>query len=130
MKTYKKVYHIKSPIEKVWKALVDANEIDNWGAGPVEMDGDVGTEFSLWGGDIHGTNIEVIAEEKLIQDWFGGEWDEPSRVTISLTPEDNSTRIDLLHENIPDSEYRDIAEGWDQYYFGPMKEYLEMEEGM
>jgi activator of HSP90 ATPase len=125
MKMLKAVYHFKAPLEKVWQTLVDPMEIEHWGGGPAEMSADEGASFKLWNGDIHGTNIEVSPEEKLIQDWYGGAWDEPSRVTITLTEEDRGTRVDLLHENIPADEFDDITEGWDEYYFGAIKKYLE-----
>lgn len=54
MKIIKKSYEINVCVEKVWVALTDPAEIDNWGAGPAKMDDKVGTRFELWGGDIHG----------------------------------------------------------------------------
>jgi len=117
---------IHSPVDEVWKALIDPEYIEDWGGGPAKMNDQVGTKFSLWGGDIHGTNIEVEEHERLVQDWFGGDWAEPSKVTIIVTPDNNNqTRIDLIHQNIPDKEYNDILSGWDEYYMGAIKTYLE-----
>lgn len=125
MKTYHHTYTVQSDIEHVWRALIDPHEIEGWGAGPAEMDEREGTNFKLWGGDIHGTNIEVIPEEKLVQDWFGGEWPQPSKVTITLNQEGHDCHVELLHENIPDEDFEDIKQGWDEYYFGPLKDYVE-----
>ena len=125
MKTIVQDYHIDAPIEKVWEALVSAKEIDGWGGSPAKMDADEGTKFSLWGGDIHGTNIEVEKFKKLVQEWYGGEWEEPSIVTFKLQKLGNSTKLELLHENVPDEEYEDIDQGWKDYYLGPLKKYLE-----
>ena len=126
MKTVKKTYLIKAPLEKVWKALVDPKMIDDWGAGPAQMDDQAGTEFKLWGGDIFGKNVEVVANKKLVQDWFEDNWDQPSKVTFTLSQKNGKIKVTLLHENIPDSEEKEIDDGWDSYYLGPMKEYLEM----
>ena len=125
MKTIKKQYIILAPVEKVWRALVDPKLMEAWGAGPALMSDQPGTKFSLWGGDIHGTNLEVEEEEKLVQDWFSGKWPEPSRVTLSLIPEDDGTKVDLLHERVPDDEADEISDGWDSYYLGAIKSYLE-----
>lgn len=127
MKTLQLSWHIKAPVEKVWKTLVDQSEIDEWGGGPAEMDDQVGTDFELWGGDIHGRNMEVVDNEKLVQQWYGGQWDEPSSVAIHLTSEKGGTTVDLRQENIPDAELEDVESGWEEYYFGPIKEYLEGE---
>lgn len=125
MKSLRLEYMIKSPSEKVWEALVNRDVIDEWGGGPAVMDDKTGTEFKLWGGDVWGKNTEVHPLQRLIQDWYGGQWDQPSRVTFDLQPDKNGTKVVLIQTNIPDVEFRAIREGWDLYYFGPMKEYLE-----
>ena len=125
MKTLKQTYHIHAPVEKVWQALVDPKEIDAWGGGPVKMDEKVGTKFSLWGGEIHGKNIEVTPKKKLVQEWFGGKWDEPSIATFYLSMQAGKTSIDFLQTNIPDNEVEDIADGWKKYYLGPLKSFVE-----
>lgn len=126
-KIIKKVYKISAPIEQVWKALVDPKIIDEWGGGPAKMDGKIGTEFRLWDGDIHGKNIEVVEEKKLVQEWFGGDWQEPSKVTFTLESENNKTILQLEHTDVPFDEVDDIDQGWDDYYLGPLKELLEKE---
>jgi len=125
MKSLKQSYTIAAPVEKVWQALTDPKEIDGWGAGPAEMNDRVGTKFKLWDGDIHGENTEVITKRKLVQDWYGGDWAEASRVTINLKSDDGKTTVDLTHENIPDGEADSIDDGWNRYYFGEIKNHLE-----
>lgn len=82
MKIIKQIYKISASIQEVWRALVEPEVINQWGGGPARMDDKVGTQFSLWGGDIHGKNIKVVENKELIQDWYGGDWDKPSKVTI------------------------------------------------
>ena len=125
MKSFSKTYVIKSSISKVWDALVNPNTIDNWGGGPAKMAPVAGTKFSLWGGDIHGTNTKVTSEKKLVQDWYSGDWPEPSVVTFSLTGTGDTTEVKLTHTNIPDAEFSDIKSGWDDYYMIPLKKLAE-----
>jgi uncharacterized protein YndB with AHSA1/START domain len=120
-----KSYIIDAPIEAVWNALTDQHEIETWGAGPAVMSDKEDSEFSLWGGQIHGKNIQVDHEEVLKQEWFGGEWDTPSLVTFTFIDEGEKTRLDLTHENFPPEERRALDEGWDSDYLGPMIEHLE-----
>lgn len=120
-----KRYEYDAPISEVWKALVDQQTIEDWGGGPVVMDASVGTEFSLWGGDVYGKNLEVIPEKKLIQDWYGGQWDKPSKATFELSTRCGKTTINLSQTDVPDDEVADIDAGWDDYYLGPIKELLE-----
>ena len=125
MKTIRQTYHIHASIQEVWQALVDPKDIESWGAGPAKMDEKVGTEFSLWDGEVWGKNIKVIPNRKLVQEWYGGKWDKPSITTFSLHKEEDGTRIDFLHEDVPDKEAKDIEQGWKDYYLGPLKEYVE-----
>ena len=125
MKTIKKTYKIAVPQNLVWKALVDPEIIDKWGGGPSQMNSKVGFQFQLWGGDIHGKNIVVKKENKLVQEWFGGNWSKPSIATFTLKMEDDETVLELVHEDVPDEDADDIDEGWDEYYLGPMKKMLE-----
>lgn len=125
MKKIIKKYLINTSVEKVWESLVDQKIIEKWGGGPAEMSDKENVKFKLWGGDIHGKNTEVIINKKLVQDWYGGAWVEPSKATFILTKKGNETILELIHENVPDNEARDIDRGWDDYYLGPMKEFLE-----
>lgn len=125
MKTIKQTYIIHAPIHSVWEALIDPRIIEKWGGGPAHMDNQVGTKFTLWGGDIYGENIKVVENKELIQDWFGGKWDKASKVTFTLEQAGDETKLNLLHEDVPDEEVDEIDEGWKKYYLGPLKKLLE-----
>jgi uncharacterized protein YndB with AHSA1/START domain len=126
MKRIEKKYLIRAPAEKVWSALVDPALIERWGAGPgVVMDDEPGTAFRLWGGDIHGKNLEVERWKRLVQEWYGGDWGERSVVTFLLSEKNGSTEVVLTHENLPDDEADAIDQGWDDYYMFPLKELAE-----
>jgi|SRR5579871_3344519 len=127
MKTLTQTYHIHAPIKKVWHALTSSTDIVRWGGGPAKMNGKKGTEFSLWGGDIHGKNILVVPEKKLVQEWFGGDWDEASLVTFTLHEKGEETQVDLLHEKIPNAEADSIDDGWKEYYLGPLQDFVEQQ---
>ena len=129
MKTIKQNYTIKSTLSNVWRALVSPEYIDEWGGGSSDMSEEKGADFSLWGGSIWGTNKEVIKEKKLVQEWFSEskhrKWDQPSIVTFELSQVKETIHIVLIHENVPDSDAKSIEEGWDEYYLGPLKKYVE-----
>jgi activator of HSP90 ATPase len=121
-----KTYIINVGLNKVWAALTIPVEIDGWGAGPAKMNMEEGGEFSLWGGDIHGKNIEVKAPNYLRQEWYGGAWKAPSTVEFWLSNEDGQTKLRLTQNGVPAEEADDIDNGWDEYYLSAIKEYLEL----
>lgn len=128
MKIIKQTYHIKTSTDEVWKALIDEKYINDWGGGPSKMKDEEGFEFSLWGGSIWGKNIKVVKNKKLVQEWFSDEenkWDKPSIATFNLSKDKNGTKLELVHEYVPDENSEDIDNGWKDYYIGPLKDYLE-----
>lgn len=121
-----KTYKILASLEDVWQALVDPKQITAWGAGPnVVMTDKQGEKFSLWNGDIFGKNIEVIENQLLKQEWYGGDWGTPSTVTFRLEDKGDYTSLHLLHVDFPQQvtqeEFDGFASGWDDFYVGPLK---------
>jgi len=84
-----------------------------------------GSEFSLWDGSISGVNIEFEKNSKIVQEWFFGEQDEKSIVTIQLRPEKKGTTMEVVHTNIPDDAYDNIVEGWQEDYFNALNQLYE-----
>ena len=120
-----KSYFINAPVSKVWQALVDPDLIEKWGGGPLEMRAEVGAEFTLWGGSIHGTVTEVQPESRLAEDWFGDDWPEPSLVVFELAADGDATRLTLTHTGVPPDQEGDFDTGWDDYYVGPLRDLVE-----
>lgn len=125
MKTIHQLYQINAPITIVWQALIDPKAIDNWGGGPAKMSEKKGSSFTLWGKDIWGRNIEVIKKEKLVQEWHDDKDNDGMIVTMTLEKDGENTTLTLLHENVPDKKYDSLSEGWEDYYLGPLKKFVE-----
>ncbi|KKR30768.1 MAG: hypothetical protein UT61_C0002G0012 [Candidatus Woesebacteria bacterium GW2011_GWA1_39_8] len=125
-RSIKKEYHIWVPQSEVWNALVNPETIQKWGEGKANMSEKVGVKFSLWDGQIHGTNLEVIPQKKLVQEWYSSDDpDHVTKVTFTLTHKDGCTALYLKHEGVREKNYDSIDKGWDDYYLGEIKKLLE-----
>lgn len=123
MKDFKKYYIIPAKPEEIYLALTKPATIQLWTGEPAEMSTELGSEFSLWDGSIVGRNI-AFEESKLIkQEWYFGDQEPPSIVTIKLHPHKQGCSVELLHTNIPDDEYDNFVSGWDESYFGMLEEF-------
>lgn len=120
MKDFKKYYKINTEAEILFSALTNAATIQLWTGEPAVMEPVEGTEFSLWEDSIVGKNITIVPGKKLVQEWYFGETDQPSIVTILLHAEKNHTSVELRHTNIPDEIYDNITQGWNENYFGAL----------
>ncbi len=123
MKDYKKYYIIPATPGELYLALTNPLTIHLWSGEAAEMSTEPGSEFSHWEGSIVGRNLEFVTDSKIVQQWYFGDQTEPSVVTIKLHPHEKGTSVELRHTNIPDDDYADISNGWDEMYFGALQDF-------
>ena len=121
MKEFKKYYNLKASLSDIYNALTNPVMIEIWTGERAEMNTEPGSEFSLWDGSIVGRNIAFEKNKEIRQVWYFGE-DIESEVTIRLHTHQGGTNIEVHQTNIPDDAYQNIIDGWDEDYFGNLKE--------
>ena len=123
MKDFKKYFNIPATPEDVYVALTTPVTIQLWTGEPAEMSTEPGSEFSLWDGSIAGKNLRFEEGKTIVQQWYFGEHEQESIVTITLHPKGGGTSVELIHTNIPDEDYDDFVDGWIHSYFGSLREF-------
>ena len=123
MQDYRKYYILSAPPTEVYQGLTVPATIELWTGESAVMSQEPGTEFSLWEGSIIGKNLEFSPGKKIVQQWYFGEQSPASIVTLSLHPHKQGTSVELTHTNIPDEDYDDIVQGWNESYFGSLQEF-------
>lgn len=120
MKDYKKYFIVPAEPDQLYRALTNPLTIQLWSGEPAEMSEEPNSEFSLWDGSIAGKNLEFIPDKLIRQQWYFGDQETPSIVTIKLHPHEKGTSVELRHTNIPDESFEEITEGWNDTYFGAL----------
>jgi activator of HSP90 ATPase len=95
------------------------------GAGAV-VDPKVGGKFTAWDAYISGTTIKLEPFNRIVQKWRTTEFPEDapdSLLEILFEDAPKGCRLTLVHTEIPDGDGEMYREGWEDYYFKPMKEY-------
>lgn len=113
-------------------AEIYANWMDSEGhsamtGSPAKVDAQTGGEFSAWDGYIFGRTLELKPDRLIVQAWRTAEFPESapdSRVEILLEETDGGTQVTLTHSDMPDDQVESYRQGWDDFYFKPMKEYF------
>ena len=126
MKDFKKYYTIPATPEEVYTALTNPLTIELWTGDPAVMSTVPDSEFAMWDGSVEGKNLEFEEGKKIVQQWYFDGQPEASIVTIKLHPDKKGTSVELRHTNIPDKDYKDFAEGWDDSYFGPLADFFDV----
>lgn len=125
MKDYKKYYSIPATPEEIYMAITNPVTIELWTGEVAEMSTEPGTEFSMWDGSIVGKNVEFELNKKVVQQWYFEGQSDNSIVTIKLHADKQGTSAELRHTNIPDGDYNDIVDGWNESYFGGLIDFFE-----
>lgn len=123
MKDFKKYFTLPAPPEEVYAALTNPATIRLWSGEEAVMSTQPGSEFSLWNESIVGKNLEFEPGKLIVQEWYFGDQEPPSIVTIKLHPHKSGSSIELRHSNIPDEVYDEMVQGWVFNYFGSLEEF-------
>jgi len=125
MKDYKKYFKIKAEATDIFACLINPTTIELWSGFPAKIEAKEGTEFEIWGGDISGKILKIDPEKILVEQWYFEGQEEDSIVTIKLHEINNGVSVELNHTNIPDEVYDEFVTGWEEYFFGEIKAFLE-----
>lgn len=94
---------------------------------PAQVDGHVGGMFSAWDGYIFGSTLDLTLNQRIVQAWRTSEFpnDAPdSHLEILLEEVDGGTKITLTHSDMPPDQVDSYRQGWEDFYFKPMREYF------
>jgi activator of HSP90 ATPase len=95
--------------------------------GKVVISARSGSKFSAFDGMLRGRMLYTIPGRLIVQAWRSAGWkkgDLDSTLILRFTPRGGSGRIDLVHANVPDYDYRGVNNGWKKYYWRPWRKYL------
>lgn len=115
-----------APVEKVWKAITDKEQMKQWYFDLAAFKAEVGFEFQFYGEGHKGekylhlcTITDVQLNKKLTYSWRYDGYEGNSFVSFELFEEGNKTRLKLTHEgletfpaNNPDFAKESFAGGW------------------
>ena len=110
----------------VYEALMDSNKHTEFTGGKASISREVGGKFSTFDGYAEGVHLELVPDKKIVQTWRAEDWPQGhySRVTFSLNKVKIGTRLTFNQTGVPEEHYEDISQGWQDYYWAPLKEMM------
>lgn len=93
----------------------------------VQIGARAGARFRAFGGALSGRILQTVPGRLIVQSWRSTPFhksDPDSTLVLRFSPQGNRGRIDLMHVNVPDHDYRGVNNGWKQYYWKPWRKYL------
>jgi activator of HSP90 ATPase len=123
---------IKAKPEAVYECFVDAKKHTDFTGSDASGAGKVGCKFTAWDGYILGKYTKLVKGKKLVCEWKTTEWPEgerPSLFELDFIPEKEGTKIIMLHSNVPLEQADELAKGWEDFYWKPLKDYFSKKKG-
>jgi uncharacterized protein YndB with AHSA1/START domain len=129
----------KASRKRVYEALTDAKQFDKVvmlsdamksgmppGASPTQISREAGGAFTAFGGYVTGRQIELVPNERIVQAWRAGSWNEGdySIAKFQLVEQGAGTKIVFDHTGFPKGEAEHLVEGWKTNYWAPMEKFL------
>jgi activator of HSP90 ATPase len=126
-RTIRQSVTFKAKPHDVYEVLMDSRKHAKFSGEPASISREVGGKFTCYGGYIAGVNLELKPDKKIVQTWRGSDWpdDHYSKVTFSFAKVKNGTRLTFTQSGVPGQFYKDINQGWRDYYWKKMKAMLE-----
>ena len=113
--------------DEVMELLTNPVFIEEWSGKKAVFEKQANGAVEMFDGWMKGKVIAISADE-LVFSWKPAEWDEAtvaSEVFMKLVPAPHGTEIFVKHGNLPTQEAADgYTKGWDEFFFGPVGEYL------
>lgn len=113
---------------ELFRAWLDSVEHRGFTGETASIDPHVGGDFKVGSGYIWGKTLEMDRPNSLAQSWRCSDFDEDepdSRLELRFVEEENGTRLFLDHTDVPDRLKPMLENGWQEFYFVPMKEYFQ-----
>ena len=111
---------------RIYEVLLDAKQFAAFTKQTAEVQPQAGAAFKLFGGRITGRNIELIANQRIVQAWRPESWAPGiySIVKFDLVAHGSGTRVVLDHAGFTEDKWAGLNEGWASNYWDPLHKYL------
>ena len=130
-----------APVEKVWSAITDKEQMKKWYFDLAEFIPVVGFEFQFYGQGHKGEQYlhlckvtQVIPGKKISYTWSYDKYEGVSEVSFELFAEGDKTRLKLTHEgletfpaNNPDFAKQSFSDGWTMLIGTLLKDFVEQQ---
>ncbi|MBS1911883.1 MAG: SRPBCC domain-containing protein [Bacteroidetes bacterium] len=104
--------HLNAPIDRVWFAWSDAEQLEHWFTDRADIDFRIGGRYRNSDGD-EGEYLEIVPEKHISFTWEQPDYAPGSIVTVDFVPDgDNGTILRLEHSRVACDDAEDLEIGW------------------
>jgi len=108
-------------------AWIDSDHHSAMTGGTAKFDPTVGAKFTAWNGYISGKLVILDLGRRIVMSWRTTDFPRDasdSRVEVHFEALGPSTRVLILHTEVPEGQSEKVRSYWNDKYFGPMRTYF------
>jgi activator of HSP90 ATPase len=126
MKTIKQTILFKAAPGRLYEAILDPKIHSQFTGAKATGSMKVGGKFTAYDDYISGRILELEKNKKIVQEWASTDLPENhlTQVTFEFIPVHGGTKLVFTQTNVPDERYDDISQGWEDFYWKPLKAML------
>ena len=125
--TIKQTVVIPASPKEVYDAYVDPKLHSKFTGSKATGKPVVGGKMTAWDGYIWGKYLVLEPGKRIVQEWTTTDWVEgygPSTLELCLKAVPEGTELTMVNSNVPEDQADEVAEGWTEFYWNPLKEYF------
>jgi activator of HSP90 ATPase len=125
--TIKQKVIISASPEEVYGAFVDPKKHSEFTGAKATGKAKVGGKFTAWDGYSFGKYLTLEKGKLIVQEWQTTDWPEgypPSKLELTLQETPKGTELTMIHCGVPAEQEKELADGWIEYYWNPLKVYF------
>jgi activator of HSP90 ATPase len=116
------------PPHAVFEAILDSKKHSAFTGDKATLSRKVGGKFTAFDGYIQGENLRIEKDKVIVQSWRTTDFketDADSKVMFHFSKKGKGTRLMFVHSNVPNRLAEDLRQGWLDFYWAPLKVFLE-----
>lgn len=128
MKTINQTITFNAAPVDIYEYLINPKKLTKITGGKATNDQKEGGKFTAWDDYIQGKNIELVPGKKIVQKWTCADFPDSHMTDVKIELKkkgEKQTEMIFAQENVPDDFYDDISAGWNEFYWEPIKDYIE-----
>jgi activator of HSP90 ATPase len=113
--------------DQLFDMYLDPKEHAAFTGAPVAIGNSPGASFRAFNGILSGAILHIEPKRLIVQTWRSANWPAEaidSVLTLSFWPQENGSRIELVHVNVPDEDFAGVSQGWEKFYWNPLRAHL------
>ena len=125
--TIKQCEIIPASPKEVYDAYVDPKKHSEFTDAKATGKPIVGGKMTSWDGYIFGKYLQLEEGKCIVQEWTTTDWEDgygPSKLELTLKAVPEGTELNMVHSNVPKEQADEIAGGWIEFYWNPLKEFF------